>query len=60
MLADLSKFSKMLSDNSDKMGSTFNNLKTISDTLAAADIYTTVMNLKTTLEKTSQLMDRYE
>jgi phospholipid/cholesterol/gamma-HCH transport system substrate-binding protein len=57
MLADLSKFSKMLSDNSGKMGNTINNLQTISDTLAAADIYSTVMNLKTTLEKTSRLMD---
>lgn len=56
MIADLSKFSKMLSDNSDKMGSTLNNLKTVSDTLAAADLYTTVLNLKTTLEKTSTLM----
>jgi phospholipid/cholesterol/gamma-HCH transport system substrate-binding protein len=57
MLADLSKFSKMLSDNSGKIGNTINNLQTISDTLAAADIYSTVMNLKTTLEKTSKLMD---
>jgi phospholipid/cholesterol/gamma-HCH transport system substrate-binding protein len=56
MIADLSKFSKMLSDNSDKMGSTLSNLKTVSDTLAAADLYTTVLNLKTTLEKTSSLM----
>ena len=39
------------------MGSSINNLKTISDTLAAADIYATVMNLKTTLEATSKLMD---
>jgi phospholipid/cholesterol/gamma-HCH transport system substrate-binding protein len=57
MLADLSKFSKMLSDNSGKLGNTINNLNTISDTLAAADLYSTVMNLKTTLERTSQLMD---
>ena len=57
MLSDLSKFSKMLSDNSSKLGSTINNLQTISDTLAAADLYSTVMNLKVTLEKTSQLME---
>ena len=56
MLADLSKFSKMLSDNSGKMGGAIGNLKTISDTLAAADLYSTVMNLKATLEKTSKLM----
>jgi len=57
MLSDLAKFSKMLSENSAKLGSTMDNLNTISDTLAAADIYTTVMNLKTTLERTSELMD---
>jgi phospholipid/cholesterol/gamma-HCH transport system substrate-binding protein len=57
MLSDLSKFSKMLADNSAKIGGTMNNLQTITDTLAAADIYATVMNLKTTLERTSQLMD---
>lgn len=57
MLADLAKFSKMLSDNSSKIGNTINNLQTISDTLAAADLYATVMNLKVTLERTSQLMD---
>jgi phospholipid/cholesterol/gamma-HCH transport system substrate-binding protein len=57
MLADLSKFSKMLSDNSGKLGTTLTNLETISDTLVAADLYTTVTNLKTTLEKTSQLME---
>ena len=57
MLADLSKFSKMLSDNSGKLGSSINNLKTFSDTLAAANIYATIMNLKATLEQTSKLMD---
>jgi phospholipid/cholesterol/gamma-HCH transport system substrate-binding protein len=57
MLADLSKFSKMLSDNSGKLGKTLSNLQTISDTLAAADLYTTATNLKTTLERTSRLMD---
>jgi phospholipid/cholesterol/gamma-HCH transport system substrate-binding protein len=57
MLSDLSKFSRMLSDNSGKIGGTINNLNTISDTLAAADLYGTVMNLKSTLERTSQLMD---
>jgi phospholipid/cholesterol/gamma-HCH transport system substrate-binding protein len=57
MLADLSKFSKMLADNSGKMGNAIGNLETISDTLAAADLYNTVMNLKATLEKTSLLME---
>jgi phospholipid/cholesterol/gamma-HCH transport system substrate-binding protein len=54
---NLNKFSGMLAQNSDKMGSTFSNLKTISDTLAAADIYTTVTNLKASLEKASTMME---
>jgi len=57
MLTNLSKFSRTLSDNSDKLGSTLSNLKTISDTLAAADLYTTINNLKSTLERTTKLMD---
>lgn len=56
-LENISKFTKMLSDNSVKIGSTFNNLETITDTLAAADIYTSVTNLKTSLEKTSLLIE---
>ena len=57
ILADLSKFSNMLSDNSGKLGNTLNNLQTISDSLAAANLYTTVMNLKVTLGRTSELID---
>jgi phospholipid/cholesterol/gamma-HCH transport system substrate-binding protein len=56
-LENISKFSKMLVDNSDKMGNTISNFETISDTLAAADIYKSVANLKATLEKTSLLLE---
>jgi phospholipid/cholesterol/gamma-HCH transport system substrate-binding protein len=55
-LENISRFTKMLSDNSAKMGNTFNSLEEITDTLAAADIYSSVMNLKSSLEKTSLLM----
>lgn len=58
MIADMNKFSKMLGENSDKLGSTIGNLKTISDSLAAADIYATVTNLKVTLEKTAGIMGK--
>ena len=57
MLTDLSKFSKTLSENSGKLDSTLSNLKTISDTLVAANLYATINNLKSTLEKTSKLME---
>ena len=54
---NINKFTKMLSDNSGKMNKTFSNLESISDTLAAADIYSSVTNLKASLEKASTLMD---
>jgi phospholipid/cholesterol/gamma-HCH transport system substrate-binding protein len=56
-LDNVNRFSKMLSDNSDNMSKTFTNLKTISDTLAAADIYSSVSNLKASLEKASKMME---
>jgi phospholipid/cholesterol/gamma-HCH transport system substrate-binding protein len=55
-LDNLTKFSQMLSDNSGKLSSTFRNLESISDTLAAADIYKTIEGLKESLEKTSTLV----
>ena len=48
---NINKFSRMLAENSDNLGSTFSNLGRITDTLAAADIYGTVTNLKASLEK---------
>jgi phospholipid/cholesterol/gamma-HCH transport system substrate-binding protein len=54
---NINKFSQMLSDNSAKMNKTFSNLETITDSLAAADIYTSVMNLKTSLENASVMID---
>ena len=56
-LDNINRFSKMLSDNSEKMSSTFSNLEAITDTLAAADIYTSVSNLKASLEKAALMMD---
>ena len=55
-LDNINKFSQMLSDNSGNMSKTFSNLKTISDTLAAADIYSSVSNLKASLEKAALLI----
>jgi phospholipid/cholesterol/gamma-HCH transport system substrate-binding protein len=54
---NINKFTQMLSDNSGKMSKTFNNLETITDTLAAADISASVSNLKVSLEKAAALMD---
>jgi phospholipid/cholesterol/gamma-HCH transport system substrate-binding protein len=55
-LDNITRFSQMLSDNSGKMSSTFKNLESISDTLAASDIYKTISGLKESLEKTSLLV----
>jgi phospholipid/cholesterol/gamma-HCH transport system substrate-binding protein len=56
-LENINKFTKMLSDNSAKMDKTFTNLATISDTLAAADIYGSISNLKSSLEKATLMFD---
>lgn len=56
-LANLNDFSKMLSENSGKLNNTFNNLESITDTLAAADIYTSISNLKSTLNQTTSLLE---
>jgi len=56
-LDNLTHFSSMLSDNSGAMGKTLKNLESITDTLAAADIFTSVTNLKKSLEQTSTLLE---
>jgi len=56
-IENLNKFSQMLSDNSGKMSSTFSNLEAITDTLAAADIYSSVSYLKATLEKAAATLE---
>jgi phospholipid/cholesterol/gamma-HCH transport system substrate-binding protein len=56
-LDNINKFTQMLSDNSGTMSHTFSNLEAISDTLSAADIYSSVSNLKNSLEKASKMID---
>jgi phospholipid/cholesterol/gamma-HCH transport system substrate-binding protein len=56
-IENINKFSAMLAQNSDRMSATFTNLETISDTLAAADIYGSVLKLKASLEKASVMME---
>ncbi len=57
ILDNINRFTAMLSENSEKMSSTFSSLESVADTLAAADIYGTAENLKQTLEKTSGLLE---
>lgn len=56
-LDNITRFSTMLSENSEKMNSTFSNLKSITDTLVSSDIYTSMLNLKSSLEKASALLE---
>ncbi len=55
-LENINKFTGMLAENSEKMTSTFSNLESVTDTLAAADLYASVNNLKAGLEKASALI----
>lgn len=55
-LKNVNKFTRMLADNSDKLTSTFSSLESITDTLAAADIYSSINNLRSGLEKAAELM----
>lgn len=56
-LENINKFTQMLAENSNKLTSTFSSLETIADTLAAADIYNSINNLKSSLEKASVLIN---
>ena len=56
-LVSIEKFSRMLSENSVKMNNTFTNMEMITDTLAAADIYGTIRNLKSSLEETALTLE---
>ena len=56
-LDNVNKFTKMLSDNSASMSGTIKNLETISDTLASADVFASISNLKASLEKTSLMIN---
>ncbi len=56
-LENINKFTRMLADNSNKITSTFTNLETVTDTLASADLYSSVNNLKASLEKGALLIE---
>jgi len=56
-LANINRFTGMLADNTEKINSTFTNLEAVTDTLAAADLFTSVNNLKASLEKAAVLIE---
>jgi ABC-type transport system involved in resistance to organic solvents, periplasmic component len=58
IVENINKFTKMLSDNSEKMGNTFGKLETIADTLNASDVHASVTKLKASLENAASLMEK--
>ncbi len=56
-LENMKKITGMLADNTTRINQTLENLESVTDTLAAADIYTTVNNLKSGLEKMTVLIE---
>lgn len=56
-LDNLTSFSNMLSQNTGKLNKTFGSLQNITDTLASADIYGAVNNLRSSLENTTKMLD---
>ncbi len=55
-LLNINAFTDMLADNSEKFTSTFSSLGSIADTLEAADLYGSINNLKSSLERASALI----
>jgi len=55
-IEDLTRFSRMLADNSPKISSALTNLESITDTIAASDIYSSMASLKRSLEGTSGIL----
>ncbi len=56
-LDNINKFTVMLAENTGRLSNTFNNLESVTDTLAAADLFNSINNLKSTLEKTTTLLE---
>jgi phospholipid/cholesterol/gamma-HCH transport system substrate-binding protein len=54
---NVSSFSAMLAANTGKLDSAISNLEAVTDTIEAADLYSTVTNLKASLEETSLLLN---
>ncbi len=57
-IANLSAFTQMLSDNSDNICSTLNNLKLISDTIASSGLNASLASLSTGLAETSEILEK--
>lgn len=58
LIEGIDRFTSMLNNNSNNIEATITNLKSISDTVAAADIYGAVINLRNNLDQTNSLLTK--
>ncbi|MFN2379119.1 MAG: MlaD family protein [Bacteroidales bacterium] len=58
LIEGIDRFTAMLNNNSNNIDETISNLKSISDTIAAADIYGAVINLRNNLDQTNSLLTK--
>ena len=56
LIKGIDRFTMMLNSNSDNIDKTISNLKSVSDTVAAADIYGAITNLRNNLNQTNTLL----
>lgn len=56
-IANISEFTKMLAGNSEKISNSFSNIESVTDTLVASDIFSSVQNLKKGLENATKLLE---
>jgi len=54
---NINTFTGMLAGNSEKMNNAFSNIESLTDTLASADIYKSVENLRNSLERAAILLE---
>jgi phospholipid/cholesterol/gamma-HCH transport system substrate-binding protein len=57
-IENLNKFTGMLAENSGKISKSVGNLEAITDTIAAADMYQTIVNLKASLLQASTTLEK--
>jgi len=56
-LENIKKLTEMLAENTTRLSRTFENLESVTDTLVAADLYSTVNNLRSSLGKLTVLVE---
>lgn len=58
IMANLESITSNFKNNNEEISQIFNNLSSITDSLAKADVQTTIMNLNASLAKTNEILDK--